>query len=236
MQLNPRDRRLAAITVAAVFSSALGSCANTEALSAVAVAHAKAVADVSDDNQHSAAGETSAFIGGWVEGEVNPVALRYTRSYFCEEPPPSAASDTDCELGAPAETYPRPGHVPKMYALAPAFQPAPDPSTVHCPGGTVCPNHPPHLDASRVGGSANTAAPAHSHIITSRQGGWHETVNIRIASLAVWNQIAYEPNGRRLAKVRELQADSSVGGKGLISQDRPTNIFFFFDVQPSAKP
>jgi len=213
-------------------SLSLAACADRPAPSEAAPARASA--DV--DNYHAAAGETPAFIGGWLEGQVEPVALRYTRSYFCEEPPESLASDTDCEVGAAALVFPRPGEVPPIYALAPAFQPAPDPSTIHCAAGTVCPNHPPHLDLHLVGGSTNAFAPAHSHIVTSREGGWHQTVNIRVGSRAVWNQIAYEPAGLRLAKVRELQADPAVGGAGLISADRPTNIFFFLEVHTFAAP
>ena len=155
----------------------------------------------SADNHHSAAGETKAFVGGWLEGEAETVALRYTRSYFCEEPPVNGSA-TECEVGAEPEAFPRAGVMPKMYALAPAFQPAPDPATVHCRAGMVCPNHPAHLDLSLVGGGANAPAVAHSHIVPTCQAGWHETVNIRIASLAVWNAIAYEPDGMRLAKIQ----------------------------------
>ena len=50
------------------------------------------------------------------------------------------------------------------------------------------------------------------------------TVNIRVRDLTVWNEIA---TAKSLTKVRELQADPEVGGKGLISQDTPTNIYFF---------
>lgn len=187
------------------------------------------------DNHHSAADDSKAFIGGWLEGEAEAVALRYTRSYFCDEPPVNG-SVTDCEVGAHPLAFPRPGVIAKMYALAPAFQPAPDPSTIHCRAGMVCPNHPSHLDLTLVGGGANAPAVAHSHIVESRQGGWHETVNIRVGSLAVWNQIAYEPAGMRLARIRAMQADPAIGGAGLISGDRPTNIFFFIEVHQSARP
>jgi hypothetical protein len=90
------------------------------------------------------------------------------------------------------------------------------------------------LDASRVAGPGATNIPAvpHSHIITARHGGWWYTVNIRVFNLDVWNQIAA---AKSLAKVRELQANPAVGGAGLISQDTPTNIFFFIEAQ-RAKP
>ena len=92
--------------------------------------------------------------------------------------------------------------------------------------GTVCLNHPPMIDASRVGGPANGPAVAHSHILSEHAGGWFHTVNIRVRDVNVWNQIAA---AKSLDKVRELQADPIIGvsGQRLISADTPTNIFFF---------
>jgi hypothetical protein len=84
------------------------------------------------------------------------------------------------------------------------------------------PNHPHALDAHLVGLPDSVRAPAHSHIITDREAGWHNAVNIRVTSLAVWNQIA---QARSLAKVHELQA------AGLLGPDVPTNVYFFFEVQ-----
>jgi hypothetical protein len=151
--------------------------------------------------------------------------LRYTRLYFCEEPPTSGAA-TDCEVGAPAEVTPREGPIPFIYAIAAAGI-QPDPATLHCPGGSICLNHPSTLDLTRIGGPPSGLGGPHSHIITEKRGGWHQTVNIRVRSLDAWNQIAA---AKTLAKVRELQADPAVGGVGLISQDTPTNVFFFFQV------
>jgi len=74
-----------------------------------------------------------------------------------------------------------------------------------------------HLPVSIV------TSPPHSHIITTRQAGWHYTVNIRVLSSSVWDQIAAHPT---LERVRELQAAYPT----LISGDNPTNIFFFFQV------
>jgi len=174
------------------------------------------------DNPNSAAGDDKQIIHGWLNGETVP--LRYTRLYFCAEPPESAVS-TGCVVGAPAAIAPRSGTIPKIYALSPAGF-TPDPATVHCPGGTVCPNHPHALDAHLVGLPDSVRAPAHSHIITDREAGWHNTVNIRVTSLAVWNQIA---EAKSLAKVRELQA------AGLLGPDVPTNVYFFFEVQNQAR-
>ena len=208
----------------------LASCADTQG--PVEVPHPSAAA--SADNHHSAADESKEFVSGWLEGEPETVALRYTRSYFCEEPPVSGAV-TDCEVGAEAGAFPRAGVIAKMYALAPAFQPAPDPSTIHCRAGIPCPKHPSHLDLSLVGGGANAPGVSHSHIVPSRQAGWHETVNIRIGSAAIWNEIANEPAGMRLARIRELQTPANIAA-GLISGDRPTTIFFFIEVHQSARP
>ena len=65
-------------------------------------------------------------------------------------------------------------------------------------------------------------APAHSHIIANRQAGRHNTVNIRVPSLEVWNEIA---TAKSLTKVRELQA------AGRLGPDIPTNVYFFLEVQ-----
>jgi hypothetical protein len=72
-------------------------------------------------------------------------------------------------------------------------------------------NHPHALDLSRLGLPDSVRAPAHSHIITDRQAGWHNTVNIRVTSLAVWNEIAA---AKSLTKVRELQAARSRVAEG----------------------
>src|SRR5262245_47642403 len=132
-----------------------------------------------------------------------------------------ASVDTGCEVGAPPTISPRSGPIPKIYALA-SVGFAPPAGTIHCPGGTVCLNHPPHLDLSRLGGPASVFAPAHSHIIDDLESGWHETINVRVLSLAAWNDIAA---AKSLARLRELQA------LGQASQDIPTNVYFFFEVQ-----
>jgi hypothetical protein len=183
-----------------------------------------AAAPTANLSAHSGAHADKGFIGGWLDGEA--MQLRYTRLYFCEEPPVSGAA-TDCEVGAPAEVTPRAGPIPFIYAIAAAGI-QPDPATLHCGvGGSVCLNHPSTLDLTRIGGPPSGLGGPHSHIIADRRGGWHQTVNIRVRSLDAWNQIAA---AKTLAKVRELQADPAFGGMGLISQDTPTNVFFFFEV------
>ena len=175
------------------------------------------------DNPNSAAGDEQGYINGYLDGETK--ALRYTRLYFCAEPPESSVP-SGCEVGAGPTIAPRSGPIPKIYALAPAGF-TPDPSTVHCGGGVVCLNHPPMLDISRLGLPAPTVfAPAHSHVIASKQAGWHNTVNIRVPTLDAWNAIAA---AKDLATVRMLQR------QGLVGPDIPTNVYFFFEVQEVAK-
>ena len=168
---------------------------------------ATASADISNANPTSAAGDDKGYLGAYLDGEK--VALRYTRLYFCAEPPSSSVGDTDgCEIGAPPTIAPRSGPIGKIYALAPVGF-TPDPSTLHCAGGTTCLNHPRMLDISRLGLPVSVAtAPPHSHLLEKKQAGWHNTVNIRVLSLDAWNQIAA---AKSLAKVRELQQQGSLG-------------------------
>jgi hypothetical protein len=215
---------------AAMIGIVIAACADATTPTAVAHAHPEAAAgastDLSSGEPNAAAGETRAIIGAWLDGE--PVELRYTRSYHCEEPPESIAS-TGCELGAPPEDFPRGGRIPIIYAIAPAgFVPS-DASTLHCVG---CANHPPMIDVTRLNipGLSIATRPPHSHIITSRQAGWHRTINIRVLSPSMWNQIVASPS---LATVQQLRAANPT----LISADIPTNIFFFFQVRgPSEAP
>jgi hypothetical protein len=179
------------------------------------------LAEHSSGSYAVAASEDKGYIAGWIDGE--DVQLYYTRSYFCAEPPSSAAP-SNCELGAPGEVTPRPGSIPRIYAIA-AIGFRPDPSTIACAAGTPCLNHPGMIDASRVGGSPTATPPSHSHILSKRGGGWFNTVNIRVFSAAAWNEIAA---AKTLEKVRELQGGNpAVGVPGVISADTPTNIYFF---------
>ena len=170
--------------------------------------------------------ETKAFIRAWLNGEN--VELRYTRSFFCAQPPESIAP-SGCEIGALPEDFPRGGRIPAIYALAPAFPPGtplPDASTLHCSPSAPCANHPAMIDVRLLNLPISIAnSPPHSHIITSRQAGWHQTTNIRVLSPLLWDQIAANPT---LETVRTLQATYPTT---MISKDNPTNIFFFFEVR-----
>jgi hypothetical protein len=202
--------------------SAIGQVASNTPLAGADLSGSPAATASTHAGHNSAAGDDKGYIDGWVDGQE--VQLYYTKSYFCEEPPSSGAP-SNCELGADATVAPRPGPIPTIYAIAAAGI-TPDPSTLACPAGSVCLNHPAMIDASRVLGPGATSIPGvpHSHILTERHAGWFHTVNIRVRDIGAWNQIAAAKN---LEKVRELQADPNFGGKGLVSADTPTNIYFF---------
>lgn len=172
---------------------------------------------------HHAAADEKGHIDGWFNGEA--VQLYYTKWFFCAEPPESGAV-SNCVIGADAEVAPRLGPIPTIYAIAPVGGIQPDLSTLACPPGSVCLNHPAMIDVSRVRGPGFENVPAlpHSHIVGERRAGWFKTVNVRVSNLDVWNEIAA---AKSLARVRALQADPAIGGMGLISQDTPTNIYFF---------
>ena len=214
-----RSRKLGGCPATAILLVISAGCANPDRPTGTNVRtmdHATMASDV--ENPNAAAADAKGFINGWLDGEE--VDLRYTRQYFCAEPPLSGV-DTHCEVGAPGEVAPRSGPIPKIYALAPAgFQP--DPATLHCKGGILCLNHPAMLDVSRLGLVASVTKPPHSHILPDRHAGWHNTVNIRVPSLEAWNEIAAAKN---LTKVRELQA------AGRLGPDIPTNVYFFLEVQ-----
>jgi hypothetical protein len=207
---------------AALLGLTLVGCSDTTTPSALNARSTKAlssdVAAAGDPN--AAAGDTKAYIGGWLDGQL--VQLFYTRSFDCQQPPTSIAP-TGCEIGALPEDFPRSGPIPVIYAIAPiGFTPS-DPSTLHCPGTPLCPNHPAMIDVTRlnIAGVTVVSRAPHSHIITSKQGGWHRTVNIRVLAPAAWDQIVAAPS---LETVRQLQATHPE----MISGDNPTNIFFFF--------
>jgi hypothetical protein len=222
--MRSRSHRLSA--VARVFTTlVVAACAGPDRPTGVSSHHlvATANADITNANPTSAAGDDKGYLSAYLDGQK--VALRYSRLYYCAEPPESSV-DSGCEIGAPATIAPRGGPIAKIYALAPAGF-TPDASTLHCAGGTTCLNHPRMLDISRLGLPASVAtAPPHSHMLEKRESGWHNTVNIRVLSLDAWNEIAA---AKTLAKVRELQAQGRVG------PDLPTNVFFFSEVQNEKK-
>lgn len=218
--LDPLSRNGVLRHAAAIVGLLLAGCADADTLTEIRIDH---LAPHFDHN--AAVGADKGYLAGWLDGE--DVSLHYTKWFFCEEPPESGAA-SGCVIGAESQVDPRPGRIPTIYAIA-AVGIQPDLATLACAAGSVCLNHPAMLDASRIGGPANAPALPHSHIVTEQRGGWWHTVNIRVFDLDVWNEVAA---AKSLTKVRELQADPAIGGAGLISQDTPTNIFFFIEVQP----
>jgi len=212
--------RRAALKGAVILAVIVLACSDSGTPSGINAPQLTRAADVGTAGEpNAAAGDTKAFIGAWLDGE--PVELRYTRSYVCDNPPSSIAP-TGCEIGALPEDFPRGGPIPVIYAIAPiGFTPAA--ATLHCAGVPLCPNHPAMIDVTRLNipnVSVVNRAP-HSHIITSKQAGWHRTVNIRVLNSAMWDSIVASPS---LTTVRRLQANFA----GQISGDNMTNIFFFF--------
>ena len=213
-------------SIARIFTTlAVAACAGPDRSTGVSNPNviATAHADITHANPTSAAGDDKGYLSAYLDGEK--VALRYSRLYYCAEPPESSV-DSGCEIGAPATIAPRSGPIAKIYALAPVGF-TPDPSTLHCAGGTTCLNHPRMLDISRLGLPVSTVtSPPHSHVLEKKEAGWHNTVNIRVFSLDAWNQIAAE---KTLAKVRDLQK------AGLAGPDLATNVYFFSEIQHEKK-
>jgi len=217
-----RSRILSLTAAAASLLTSLGLVAAGCSESATTVAPSNASAAHTHGLAAARPADDNGYIDGWFDG--GDVRLFYTKSYFCAEPPSSAAP-SNCEIGAPAEIAPREGPIPTIYAIAAAGGIQPPPATVSCLAGSTCLNHPGMIDLSRIGGPASAKPVSHSHILDRHGAGWFNTVNIRVFSLDAWNQIA---EAKTLAKVRQLQGNNpSTGVPGVISGDTPTNIYFF---------
>jgi hypothetical protein len=216
------ERGMGAALMIGAVSLVAASCSNGGAPSPVASTPAVSLQAAAGNGTHVHTGspEDKGYIDGWLDG--GDVRLFYTKSYSCAEPPSSGAP-SNCEIGAPGEEPPRPGRIPTIYAIA-AVGFTPPAGTAACLAGSPCLNHPAMIDLSRVGGPPSAPAASHSHILSAPGGGWFNTVNIRVFSLAAWNAIA---QAKSLAKVRELQGNPAVGTPGVISADTATNIYFF---------
>jgi len=85
------------------------------------------------------------------------------------------------------------------------------------------------IDVSRLALPIGDLAtrPPHSHIITSRQAGWHNTVNIRVLSPSLWYQIAASPTLETVEQLEIAKPDSIIR--------KHTNIFFFFEVHSATR-
>ena len=170
-------------------------------------------ADLSHDvmeasvSHNAGAHEEKGDIDGWFDGPH--VRLYYTKLYLCSVPPASGA-DTGCEIGADAEISPRRGQIRKIYAIAPVgFQP--NPTTLACPPGSTCLNHPAMIDASRVGGRGNGPGLPHSHIVDEHGGGWRHTVNIRVFNLDAGTRSRRPRVLRRCANFKAIRRSAGQG-------------------------
>ena len=159
------------------------------------------------------------FSDAWLNGET--VQLEYSHSFFCAEPPDSAAS-SNCEAGEEATTAPPSGPVvSELYVIVPiGFTPAS--STVHC--GAECIDQPSTIDLSRIGGAANATLPIRSFVIEedeSFQSTWWPAVVVGVKSLKAWNKIA---KAKSIDQVDACQASNHC------VPEADTNAFIFFQV------
>ncbi len=171
-------------------------------------------------NHNAQGGAEKGTTPGWMDGKT--VTFFYNKDFFCKEPPESGA-DSECEVGAEPEVFPRGGNIPVLYVMTPiGFEPA----GLQCPVAGDCINHPSTIDLSRVfgAGTENAALPPHSHIVDVKRGGWWEIEVIGVTDPMVWAEIE---RAKSLERVRELQA-AGVG----ITDDIPSNLFLFFSVRP----
>ena len=173
--------------------------------------------------QNPQGGAAMGFTDGWLNGQT--VQFFYTKNFFCQQPPSSAAT-TKCEVGAAAQTTPVPDqNIPELYVMTPLGF-TPDLATLHCPVLGSCINHPSTIDLSRIlgPGTGNAPLPRHSHIIDKPHGGWWRIVVIGVRNQAIWDQIVAAKDH---ATVEALQAANNPG----ITQEIPSNSFLFFSVR-----
>jgi hypothetical protein len=160
---------------------------------------------------------------GWYDGHT--VTFRYTRNYFCANPPASKASSR-CEGGANYTQTPATNFDP-LYVVVPLGF-TPPRSTLQCPVAGHCIDHPRTIDLSAVlgRGTSNILLPAHSHIVQTANGGqpeWWNVYVVGVTSRSSWNQIVA---GRSAWTLQRLQRHPRSGVTGNIG----TNLFLFFSV------
>ncbi len=161
---------------------------------------------------------------GWFDGKT--VTFRYTRNFFCQNPPASGAT-SKCEGGANYTQTPSPTFDP-LYVVVPLGF-TPPKSTLQCPTPGKCIDHPSTIDLSAVlgSGTSNVLLPAHSHVVaTTNKGGseWWNVDVVGVKSLADWNKIVAAKSD---AEVQYLQKTDSSHVTGNIT----TNLFLFFAVK-----
>lgn len=160
---------------------------------------------------------------GWLDGHT--VTFKYTKNFFCANPPMSGAS-SQCEVGAdytqtPASTF------DPLYVVVPLGF-TPPASTLQCPVAGRCIDHPHTIDLSAVlgSGTSNVLLPPHSHVVATANSGQPEWWNVDVVgvkSLKAWNKIVSSKSDARLMWLQKH--DHSV-----VTGNITTNLFLYFAV------
>ncbi len=92
-----------------------------------------------------------------------------------------------------------------------------------------CIDHPSTIDLSAVlgAGTKNITLPAHSHIVSTGNGGkseWWNVIVVGVTKPAAWNKIV---SARSDAELTKLQRTASSGVTG----NNVTNLFLYFGVR-----
>src|SRR5690242_15344528 len=154
---------------------------------------------------HMADASRAGHIGttkGWLGGRT--VTFAYSKNFFCEEPPSSAAG-SHCELGANYSSIPAQEFDP-LYVVAPIGF-TPKRSTLQCPDAGSCIDHPHRIDLTRVFGSGTGKAllPPHSHIVTTSAGNEPEWWNVDVVGVTnqrTWDRIVNRKSYRVIENMR----------------------------------
>ena len=166
------------------------------------------------------------------------VSFTYTQGFYCDKNV-SAASSSGCEAGAAFKVPPAKSFDP-LYILVPLGFTVPT-TSMECPSGLVCVDHPGTIDLSRLEPALkalypkftaaqltaalhNSATPGHEHFITTLNGGqaeWWNVDVVGVTSMSEWNAI----NSHKSASFLKQQVN-----KKLTTPIIPTNLFLFFSV------
>jgi hypothetical protein len=163
------------------------------------------------------------FTEAWLNGQT--VDLEYSHDFFCQQPPSSAAQ-SQCEVGAGAQTNPPSGDVVSPIRTVTPMGFTPPSGTLQCPVAGQCIDHPHDIDLSRLFGSSSSdvTLPPHSHILVddeSFQSTWWPIVVVGVKNISAWNKIV---------KAKSETAVQACQAAGDCTADIPTNGFLFFQV------
>ena len=160
---------------------------------------------------------------GWLDGHT--VTFWYSKNFRCATPPGSHAP-SKCEGGADYTQHPAKTFDP-LYVVVPlGFTPAK--STLQCAAGH-CIDHPSTIDLSGILGASykDVTLPAHSHIVSTANGGtseWWNVIVVGVTKPAAWNKIVSAKSDAELTKLQRT-ASSGVTGNNV------TNLFLYFGVK-----